>query len=643
MILKSKKLIIFASLSDFLCSIVLFLLSGERTNFVLGGDGTFDLVLFSFFRSLAFLLLYGCSIRRGPWIAIILLIFSVIVGIVKSTDLSGHNPTEYLFEYCLLAFNFLFSVMELWIVTLSNRRSIEEEISTIFPFSETQQEDRQNLISRSKRNEKYNMCKMLEGNKKNRLTKKLFSRHKKRGMYESYILRGTDPQGLNSFRISFTITKPYKRPEDSFAQINGILFLQDQKIKTSLKNNNTNDNDNDINNDNESDFNDPKLTKLKTIIFKQDFDLKKVKFLKRKFQITIDKSKITCGAATGIISAKENASNSLSKEITNKQLFQPIYNDIEFNTTQIRKNISTPSITLDLEDKEEFRHNNKSGNKNIKNNDDDTSEEEDKNQEIKKMNNSIKNGDKSPMIRENSRSSSEREKNTPTENFFSFDLSFTVDQKPQLIISNDLLSEKIHSSPLKSVLTIPYPKCEFGGSISYNHNNETKNLDLDGWIGCQEHHWGKEYPKKQCYCVLNGGFSSDPDASCAILQTEYKVGCQIKRLLMFVIRVSGIEIRLNSLYRGVKGYTRSKFHKDEFIWDFWTESQFDEYEGRLIAKRKNFLNTYALGPKNSTRKIMITTKAKIEIKVTNKKRNITEFLDSNFGNFLEICVNEHDF
>ncbi|KAJ6242250.1 hypothetical protein M0813_03050 [Anaeramoeba flamelloides] len=554
--------------------------------------------------------------------------------------------------------------MELWIVNLTNKRSIDEEVSTIFPFTE-QQQDRQNLISRSKMNEKFNRSKILATNKK----KKFFGSNNKKGMHESYILRGTDPQGLNSFRISFTIIKPNKRPEDSFAQLNGILFLQD-KPKTRNRNENENENGNENGNENENGngkrkeiahserTNDNKKLKnpqLQTIIYKQDFDLKKVKFLKRKFQITIDKSKITCGAATGIISAKKNVSNSISEDQNNKQLFQPIYSESEIDKKKIKNENSIPLININLGDEsessQEFENekNNKGGNKNINNQNDDSSEEDEKeNGKKKRKDHGNEMTKKKDMPKSHSGSSVNSEKNevnpnSPREDFLSFDLSFTVDQKPQLLVSNEILNEKIHLSPLKTILTIPYPKCEFGGGITYNHNKQTQNMDLDGWIGCQEHQWGKEYPKKQCFCVLNGGFSTDPNASCSFLETELKVGFQRKKLLLFVIRVSGIEIRLNSLYRGAKSYTNSRFQKEQFIWDFWTESQFDEYEGRIIAKRKDFVNMYTLDPKNSTRKIMVTPKAKIEIKVTNKKRNITELLDSNFGNFLEICVNEHDF
>ncbi|KAJ3432392.1 hypothetical protein M0812_21327 [Anaeramoeba flamelloides] len=554
--------------------------------------------------------------------------------------------------------------MELWIVTLSNKRSIDEEVSTIFPFSE-QQQDRQNLISRSKMNEKFNRSKILATNKK----KKFFGSNNKKGMHESYILRGTDPQGLNSFRISFTIIKPNKRPEDSFAQLNGILFLQDKPKKKKRKGN---ENGNEkgkgkgkggegANSYRNNANNKPGNNQLKNIIFKQDFDLKKVKFLKRKFQITIDKSKITCGAATGIICTKKNVSGSVSEDQSNKKLFQPIYSETELDKKKIKHENSIPLININLGDEsessEEFENekNNKGGNQNIKNQNDDTSEEDEKekgkgNEKEKGRGKKFRKERKKEKdtTTSNSGSSVNSEKNQvnpnlPTEDFFSFDLSFTVDQKPQLLVSNEILNEKIHLSPLKTILTIPYPKCEFGGGITYNQNKQTQNMDLDGWIGCQEHQWGKEYPKKQCFCVLNGGFSTDPNASCSFLETELKVGFQRKKLLLFVIRVSGIEIRLNSLYRGAKSYTNSRFQKEQFIWDFWTESQFDEYEGRITAKRKDFVGMYTLDPKNSTRKIMVTPKVKIEIKVTNKKRNITEFLDSNFGNFLEICVNEHDF
>ncbi|KAJ3428777.1 hypothetical protein M0812_24111 [Anaeramoeba flamelloides] len=621
----------------------MYLLSEASVNLTFGGEGSFDLLVYSFFRSLIFLVVYGCSIRRGLWVASILLILSFVVGLIKSLNIFGKPPTEYLFEYCLLVCNFLFAIAEFVAVHLLNKRHIDEEVSTIFPFSETQQQDRENLISRKTNNEKYNRSKILEHNKK-RSKRKIFNSEKKKGMHESYILRGTDPQNLNSFRISFTIIKPDKRPEDSFAQITGIIFIQDKK-KESKQSSESSETESSTNEEDE------KSTKFDSFVFKQDFDLKEIKFLRRKFQITINKSKITDGAATGII-----VPDILPQEIMKKKLFQSFSgsSDDQKDLIELQSLKSSGKTNNDITSRNEYGSGDEEEDKEEEDEDEDREEEKEEG-EWKEKGNGIEvgHGDKKKKIniktktkvQKNNRDSDQtKEKGLQNhDNYFNFDLSFTIDQKPQLIISNDLLNEKIHSSPLKTSMIIPYPKCEFGGSVSYKLNNKFNDLDLDGWIGCQEHCWGKEYPKKQCYCVLNGGFASDPDASCALLETEMQVSLQKKKIFLFVLRVSGIEIRLNSLYRGTKSYTRSRFQKDKFIWDFKTESQFDEYEGTITAKREHFANLITLDPKNSTRKIMTTAKAKIEIKIKNKKRNITEFLNSQFGIFLEICVNEHDF
>lgn len=157
-------------------------------------------------------------------------------------------------------------------------------------------------------------------------------------------------------------------------------------------------------------------------------------------------------------------------------------------------------------------------------------------------------------------------------------LAYDGDEPPVL-----LLAQKMYSSGFpKAKSLVPLPLARFQGSYTV----AGERVDVDGWLGSQNHNWGSEHTYRYAFGQV-AGFDDAPDTFLEVATVQARVAGPIRtpQLTTLVLRHDGTEYSLVSAGRALRAKARYGY----FHWDFATGDEAVRITGRIEAERDAFV------------------------------------------------------
>jgi hypothetical protein len=157
-------------------------------------------------------------------------------------------------------------------------------------------------------------------------------------------------------------------------------------------------------------------------------------------------------------------------------------------------------------------------------------------------------------------------------------LEYDGDEPPVL-----LLPPKMYSGSFpKAKSLVPLPLARFHGSYTV----ADEQVDVDGWLGSQNHNWGSEHTHRYAFGQV-AGFDGAPDTFLEVATVQARVAGPIRtpQLTTLVLRHGGSEYALVAARRALRAKARYGY----FHWDFATGDDEVRISGRIEAERGAFV------------------------------------------------------
>lgn len=131
----------------------------------------------------------------------------------------------------------------------------------------------------------------------------------------------------------------------------------------------------------------------------------------------------------------------------------------------------------------------------------------------------------------------------------------------------------------KAVTTGPFAR--FSGTIEV----DGQVLVIDDWVGSENHNWGSRHTDAYSWGQVVG-FDNAPTAFLELITAKIKLGpIRMPALTIVVLRVDGVDIRLNRIREALHAQTR----REGFRWEFDSESQGVRIHGVIVARPQDFV------------------------------------------------------
>jgi hypothetical protein len=151
-----------------------------------------------------------------------------------------------------------------------------------------------------------------------------------------------------------------------------------------------------------------------------------------------------------------------------------------------------------------------------------------------------------------------------------------------------LLPMYMYEAPLpKAKALVGAPMVTWRGKIEVDE----KEIDVDGWIGSQNHNWGSKHTDHYAWGQVCG-FDEAPDSFLEVATAQIKLGpVWTPPLTPIALRHEGVEYAMNSPLRSA--WTGAF---DYFSWRFRGESPEARLEGRIVGRRQDFVGLAYANP-----------------------------------------------
>jgi hypothetical protein len=184
----------------------------------------------------------------------------------------------------------------------------------------------------------------------------------------------------------------------------------------------------------------------------------------------------------------------------------------------------------------------------------------------------------------------------------SWDLTFDGSEPPLR-----LLPTRMYEAPLpKAKSLVPLPLARFAGTYTVNG----RTIDTSGWIGSQNHNWGREHTDRYAFGQV-AGFDGAPGSFLEIATVKTRIAGPVFTpwLTTLVLRHDGREHSLVSLRRAVLARASYRF----FTWRFASADKDVAITGRITADPAAFVGLSYLNPPGGTKTCLNTKIAAAEL------------------------------
>jgi hypothetical protein len=166
-----------------------------------------------------------------------------------------------------------------------------------------------------------------------------------------------------------------------------------------------------------------------------------------------------------------------------------------------------------------------------------------------------------------------------------------------------------------------------------------KKIDVDGWVGSQNHNWGRQHTDHYAWGQV-AGFDSHPTSFLEIATARLRLGpLWTPFFTLMVLRHEGRELACTSLVRGLRA--RGSF--EYFTWHFATEVDGLRASGVMSAPREAFVGLRYYNPPGGEKYCLNSKIASCRIELEpNGGRGSTEVLETAHRAAFEILTDDLD-
>ncbi len=194
-------------------------------------------------------------------------------------------------------------------------------------------------------------------------------------------------------------------------------------------------------------------------------------------------------------------------------------------------------------------------------------------------------------------------------NIIVWNLDYTGNSKPLFFLPENLYEGGFP----KAKLLVGLPLASFSGSLVVNG----KNIDINNWVGSQNHNWGIKHTDNYAWGQV-AGFDNSPDSFFEVSTARLKFGpFWTPFLTLMVLRHKGLEFRLNTIFQSLKA--NGKFIS--FDWNFFSKNEQGSIEGRIWADSKDFVELKYYNPPGGIKQCLNSKIASCRIKINYKTEN----------------------
>lgn len=158
-----------------------------------------------------------------------------------------------------------------------------------------------------------------------------------------------------------------------------------------------------------------------------------------------------------------------------------------------------------------------------------------------------------------------------------WDLEYSGDDPPLLLLEAPLYERAF---PAAKAL-VGTPNASYRGTISVDGEVHA----IDGWIGSQNHNWGRRHTDRYAWAQV-AGFDGVPGSFLECSTAQVKLGpLWSPRFTLVVLRVDGEEYALNSLTQALRANGRFAY----FEWSLRSRQKQVEITAEITAAREHFV------------------------------------------------------
>ena len=169
-------------------------------------------------------------------------------------------------------------------------------------------------------------------------------------------------------------------------------------------------------------------------------------------------------------------------------------------------------------------------------------------------------------------------------NTIAWDLKFEGNEQPLFALPENLYE----GSFPKAKLLVSLPLAVFKGNLKIN----SQLIDINGWIGSQNHNWGVKHTDHYAWGQV-AGFDNYPGSFLEVSTARLKMGpIWTPFMTLMVLRHRGREFRLNSIFQALKADGRFSY----FDWKFHSKNAVVEITGSITASKKDFVGLRYYNP-----------------------------------------------
>lgn len=196
------------------------------------------------------------------------------------------------------------------------------------------------------------------------------------------------------------------------------------------------------------------------------------------------------------------------------------------------------------------------------------------------------------------------------------------------------LPERLYNAPFpKAKSLVGSPLAVYSGTLRV----DGKTIEIDDWIGSQNHNWGSKHTDKYAWGQV-AGFDDAPNAFLEIATARVRLGpIWTPWMTVMVLRLDGKEYRLNSIPQSL----RAKGRYDYFVWRFESKSREIHITGSITAPIESFVGLPYSNPPGGVKTCINSKLASCHLTVR-KKGETPRSLVSQHRAAFEILTDDKD-
>lgn len=215
-------------------------------------------------------------------------------------------------------------------------------------------------------------------------------------------------------------------------------------------------------------------------------------------------------------------------------------------------------------------------------------------------------------------------------NTIGWDLAYAGAEPPVYLLPPSLYEAKLPRA--KSLVGVPMAR--FDGTMTVNG----RTIAVDDWIGSQNHNWGSRHTDHYAFGQV-AGFDDARESFLEIVSARIKVGpLWMPMLTPLVLRHHGRDHAFITIPQAIRAKATFRY----FDWSFAVEDEAVKLEGRIQARREDFVALTYRNPPGGTKQCLNTKIADCALTLTDKASGTKESLNASRRAAFEILTDDRE-